>query len=434
MIAAMTGSSRALAAVLVSAACAVCAPGVAAADDGLAIGGWLGPRFYSDDSTLGYIDGAPQHPALGNGMMIGFRIGYPIAAWFVPEIELPFAVSSTDILDTTVFWFEPRGHLRFEFLPHNDKVRPFLLLGGGAPVSLSSKNKIFANDVTGEGYFGIGAYALTGRSFRIRADFRVAVTPGVDKTAVLEFEAGLGLTFDLGSRGRKPDRSRDPAGPERENPADPDRDGIAGAADQCADRAEDEDGFEDTDGCPDIDNDLDHVLDIADKCATVAESFNGFEDDDGCPDVVPADLDAIDGTVEGLVYEPGGTALSSAGRKQLKRVGEAMAKYPSVKLVVIGYTDDREALPGGNPAPPPEPPAEGEEPEPDPNAQLSVELSIERAAVIKAVLVGMGIREGRITLAGKGAEDPVGDNETKRGRQANRRVVLKRFVPAAPER
>jgi outer membrane protein OmpA-like peptidoglycan-associated protein len=55
--------------------------------------------------------------------------------------------------------------------------------------------------------------------------------------------------------------------------------------DQCPEIPEDKDGFEDADGCPDIDNDMDHVLDIADKCPNVPETYNGFEDEDGCPDV-----------------------------------------------------------------------------------------------------------------------------------------------------
>src|SRR5690606_7537642 len=56
--------------------------------------------------------------------------------------------------------------------------------------------------------------------------------------------------------------------------------------------AEDVDGFEDKDGCPDVDNDRDRILDEDDQCPRVdgetreetAETYNGNEDDDGCPD------------------------------------------------------------------------------------------------------------------------------------------------------
>jgi outer membrane protein OmpA-like peptidoglycan-associated protein len=67
-------------------------------------------------------------------------------------------------------------------------------------------------------------------------------------------------------------------------PSDPDGDGIAGAADKCPNVAEDRDGFQDEDGCPDPDNDNDGVPDLRDKCPNEPEDKDGFQDDDGCPD------------------------------------------------------------------------------------------------------------------------------------------------------
>lgn len=65
---------------------------------------------------------------------------------------------------------------------------------------------------------------------------------------------------------------------------DYDNDGVKGDNDKCVDEAEDMDGFEDTDGCPDKDNDKDGVDDEADKCKDVAEDKDGIGDDDGCPE------------------------------------------------------------------------------------------------------------------------------------------------------
>ena len=65
---------------------------------------------------------------------------------------------------------------------------------------------------------------------------------------------------------------------------DNDYDGIPDLEDNCPNDAEDYDGFEDSDGCPDPDNDQDRILDIHDECPDEAEDFDGFEDDDGCPD------------------------------------------------------------------------------------------------------------------------------------------------------
>jgi len=65
---------------------------------------------------------------------------------------------------------------------------------------------------------------------------------------------------------------------------DRDRDGLNDSADGCPEDAEDMDGFEDSDGCPEIDNDQDGIADAQDKCPSAAEDVDGFEDKDGCPD------------------------------------------------------------------------------------------------------------------------------------------------------
>ena len=66
---------------------------------------------------------------------------------------------------------------------------------------------------------------------------------------------------------------------------DSDGDGIRDGDDKCVDVPEDKDGFEDEDGCPDDDHDHDGIANDADKCPNDAEDKDGFEDDDGCPDL-----------------------------------------------------------------------------------------------------------------------------------------------------
>jgi len=65
---------------------------------------------------------------------------------------------------------------------------------------------------------------------------------------------------------------------------DQDTDGVPDELDQCPELAEDKDGFEDSDGCPDFDNDDDGVPDDNDRCPTEKEDSDEFEDDDGCLD------------------------------------------------------------------------------------------------------------------------------------------------------
>jgi outer membrane protein OmpA-like peptidoglycan-associated protein len=65
---------------------------------------------------------------------------------------------------------------------------------------------------------------------------------------------------------------------------DRDKDGVSEAIDVCPEDPEDKDGYQDEDGCPELDNDIDGVLDATDKCPGEAEDRDGFQDDDGCAD------------------------------------------------------------------------------------------------------------------------------------------------------
>lgn len=66
---------------------------------------------------------------------------------------------------------------------------------------------------------------------------------------------------------------------------DNDRDGLTDGVDACPAQAEDIDGFKDDDGCPEADNDEDGVADATDACPAVAEDQDGYKDGDGCPEL-----------------------------------------------------------------------------------------------------------------------------------------------------
>lgn len=65
---------------------------------------------------------------------------------------------------------------------------------------------------------------------------------------------------------------------------DTDSDKIFDRDDTCVEDAEDHDGYQDSDGCPDTDNDGDRILDMEDACPMTPEDPDGVEDADGCPD------------------------------------------------------------------------------------------------------------------------------------------------------
>ena len=84
---------------------------------------------------------------------------------------------------------------------------------------------------------------------------------------------------------------------------DNDKDGIPDAEDKCPVEAEDKDGFNDEDGCPDLDNDADGIPDIKDQCPKNAEDFDGFEDNDGCVDP-DNDKDGVADTADRCPNDP----------------------------------------------------------------------------------------------------------------------------------
>jgi outer membrane protein OmpA-like peptidoglycan-associated protein len=382
------------------------------------LGAWFGPRLFTEDSQLGYIDDAPEHPALENAFSFGLRVARPFLPWLVPELELAMAPTKTTRVrgagPVDVFWIDPRLHLRLELRP-GMRLAPFVVVGGGSPISISSARQTFATSIIGDGYVGGGLRFDSTKGFTLRFDARVALTPGVEDVVVPEVEIGFGIEVGVG-RAR-----RTPAGKGSVKVATPlaDRDGdkLADDKDQCPDRPEDFDEFEDTDGCPDIDNDLDRVLDIADKCPGTSESYNGFEDDDGCPDIMPGELEGLRGPIDGLLYAEAETQVRASALGNLGRLAKLIGKYPTIRIVLVGFTDDREAKQFANP---------GTEPD---LVALSADLSRARADAVKQALVAAGLAATRIDVEGHGAEEPTGDNATPRGRLANRRVELKLYLP-----
>jgi hypothetical protein len=66
--------------------------------------------------------------------------------------------------------------------------------------------------------------------------------------------------------------------------SDADGDGLSDGADECPFLAEDPDGFQDEDGCPEPDNDNDLIPDLDDRCPDVQAEEGKDDDEDGCTD------------------------------------------------------------------------------------------------------------------------------------------------------
>lgn len=221
--------------------------------------------------------------------------------------------------------------------------------------------------------------------------------------------------------------------------ADKDQDGVPDPIDKCIDQAEDTDGFEDTDGCPDPDNDRDGIADDGDECIDVPEIKNGFKDEDGCPDEVPdTDKDGIPDTkdkcpkvpenINGFEDDDGcpdkGPSLVQITEGEIKilqkiefatgsdkitgavsfavldAVTSVLRLRQEITLVEVGGHTDNAG-----------------------NEKQNIELSQKRAdAVVVYLTTKGGIDKARLKSKGYGPSKAIADNKTANGRQKNRRV------------
>ena len=102
-----------------------------------------------------------------------------------------------------------------------------------------------------------------------------------------------------------------------------------------------------------------------------------------------------------LNFDTGGDHLQLTSQEQLENIAKILRAYPNVHARVGGYTDTQ-----GDPA-------------------ANLKLSQDRANVVMAQLVSLGVDSTRLDAKGYGADHPVGDNSTIDGRQANRRIALR---------
>ena len=110
---------------------------------------------------------------------------------------------------------------------------------------------------------------------------------------------------------------------------DTDKDGVPDDLDKCPQRKEDLDGYQDEDGCPDLDNDLDGIMDEEDQCINEPETFNGYMDEDGCPDERPIKQEFV---LKGVHFESGSAKLTPDSFSVLDRVVKSLMAYPEVKV------------------------------------------------------------------------------------------------------
>jgi outer membrane protein OmpA-like peptidoglycan-associated protein len=101
-----------------------------------------------------------------------------------------------------------------------------------------------------------------------------------------------------------------------------------------------------------------------------------------------------------LTFTSGSADLTESGRDVLQRLARVFTDYDRTLISVHGYTDSTGS------------------------AELNLALSQSRAATVARQLISNGVDPARLVVVAHGAADPVADNTTEVGREANRRIAL----------
>ena len=193
---------------------------------------------------------------------------------------------------------------------------------------------------------------------------------------------------------------------------DDDGDGIPDALDKCPHDPEDKDGFQDDDGCPDPDNDGDGILDKDDKCPNEPETVNGVDDFDGCPDQAVQGgprmaADRIDLQGERIEFAGKTARLTPVSLSTLEAVAQVMKSFPTVRVrVEIGVErsgDGKRAR------------------------DADQRLTAERARAVQQFLLGRGVKPAQVDVAPLGSDRPI-EGKNPKDPRLNRRVEFIRVT------
>ncbi|MBN2359066.1 MAG: OmpA family protein [Deltaproteobacteria bacterium] len=182
---------------------------------------------------------------------------------------------------------------------------------------------------------------------------------------------------------------------------DSDGDQIPDAIDDCAHQA----GQPPT-GCPSQDADGDRIADHLDSCPYAAEDFNGVDDQDGCPDgadvlvVLRQDIIYVRQPIHFLKKS---AMLLPDSKELLDRVAEGLKPHRGRidRIRVVGHVDPREV-----------------------SKARAIALSRTRARIVARYLIAQGIDRTLFDTEALGARQPLSRGKRGRDRERNQRVEL----------
>ena len=106
----------------------------------------------------------------------------------------------------------------------------------------------------------------------------------------------------------------------------------------------------------------------------------------------------------GILFDTNSSSLRPTSVSDISSLATTLKKYPDTNVLVEGHTDNTGTDAINNP------------------------LSENRAQSVATQLTSLGVESSRVSTKGYGSADPIADNSTAEGRQANRRVEVAIFA------
>ncbi|MFA6473053.1 MAG: OmpA family protein [Candidatus Latescibacterota bacterium] len=102
----------------------------------------------------------------------------------------------------------------------------------------------------------------------------------------------------------------------------------------------------------------------------------------------------------GILFQTNQSALQSQAKQNIQQIADVLKKYPDTDIIIAGHTD-----------------SDGAE-------DYNQKLSERRAQSVADYLKNLGVSNMRLQTIGYGETQPVAENSTADGKQANRRVEI----------
>lgn len=334
-------------------------------------------RFYLNGAAAWYspADDVFTNNPIGPALTVGYGLTDRWAMEIMySQFDVDYRQGAVSGSDTTrLGWFDLLYEIR-----GNTSWQPFVVFGAGrAKAGRDALGDIKETQAN----LGVGVFRRLNDRFSLRGDIRAVYG---DEEHDIEPFATLGVSAVLG---RLAHAEKVVAAP-----LDSDRDGVMDDQDRCPDTVAG--ANVDQLGC-ELDDDRDGVLNSADACPETPA--RALVDERGCPVALEEEV-----TIDlALNFDTNSADLRPEHATEIQPAVDFLLRYPNAMAVIEGHTDSAGA------------------------ADYNLKLSERRAGAVRAYLAEQkGIDAERLSSVGYGESRPVTSNETREGRQANRRVSV----------